>query len=176
MTLPILTYPDKRLFVKSKKVSEFTPELAILLDNMYETMIASGGIGLAAIQVGEPIRALVINLVNEDKVQDKNDLLEIINPEFTLKSGEIVYEEGCLSVPGYYENVRRAENIEIKYFDRFGKEQTLSASGLLAVAIQHECDHLDGHLFIEKIAYAARKKFDKEFRKNLKQKNSKHKA
>ena len=176
MILDLLTYPDKRLFVRSAEVAQFDQKLATLLDNMYETMINKGGIGLAAIQVGEPIRALIINLMNEEKVQDKNDLLEIINPKFISKDGEVIFQEGCLSVPGYFEDVKRAQNIEIEYFNRFGNKLTLSASDLLAVAIQHECDHLDGHLFIEKIPYAARKKFDREFRENLKKSKQKRGA
>jgi peptide deformylase len=137
---------------------------------MYDTMIFKGGIGLAAIQVGRPIRALIINLVNENEIQDKGDLLEIINPKFIKKDGEQLYQEGCLSVPGYYEDVKRAANVTLEYQDRFGASHTLKADGLLAVALQHENDHLDGHLFIERIGFNKRKKFDKEYKKKSKQK------
>ena len=133
---------------------------------MYETMIAKNGIGLAAIQTGEAKRILIVNLVDEEsKEQQKEDLLEIINPKILRKEGEIIYQEGCLSVPGYYEDVKRAEFITLEYQDRFGERQELEADGLLSVAIQHEMDHLDGHLFIERIGYNKRKKFDKEYKK-----------
>ncbi|MBQ2430550.1 MAG: peptide deformylase, partial [Campylobacter sp.] len=106
MVLEVLTYPNKILFEKSKKVAKFDENLAKFLDDMYETMIAKNGIGLAAIQVGNPIQALVINLANEDGKQDKNDLLEIINPQILKADGEQIYQEGCLSVPGFYEDVK----------------------------------------------------------------------
>jgi peptide deformylase len=109
---------------------------------------------------------LIINLVDEEsKEQRKEDLLEIINPKILRKEGEIIYQEGCLSVPGYYEDVKRAEFITLEYQDRFGERKELEADGLLSVAIQHEMDHLDGHLFIERIGYNKRKKFDKEYKK-----------
>ncbi|MBR4141046.1 MAG: peptide deformylase, partial [Campylobacter sp.] len=137
---------------------------------MYETMIAKNGIGLAAIQVGNPIQALVINLANEDGKQDKKDLFEIINPQILKADGEQIYQEGCLSVPGFYEDVKRAENIVLKYQNRKGESCELKADGLLAVCIQHEIDHLNGHLFIERIGYNKRKKFNQEFKKKQKEK------
>ena len=166
MILEILTYPNKKLFVKSLEVKVFDEGLHKFLDDMYETMIAKNGIGLAAIQTGEAKRVLIVNLVDEEsKEQRKEDLLEIINPKILRKEGEIIYQEGCLSVPGYYEDVKRAEFITLEYQDRFGQRQQLEAGGLLSVAIQHEMDHLDGHLFIERIGYNKRKKFDKEYKK-----------
>ena len=166
MILEILTYPNKKLFVKSLEVKVFDEELYKFLDDMYETMIAKNGIGLAAIQTGEAKRVLIVNLVDEEsKEQRKEDLLEIINPKILRKEGEIIYQEGCLSVPGYYEDVKRAEFITLEYQDRFGQRRELEAEGLLSVAIQHEMDHLDGHLFIERIGYNKRKKFDKEYKK-----------
>ena len=102
MVLEVLTYPDKRLYQKSKSVEKFDENLHKFLDDMYETMIAKKGIGLAAIQVGKPLRALVVNLLNEEGIQDKNDLIEIINPEILEKDGEITYQEGCLSVPEFF--------------------------------------------------------------------------
>ncbi|MDA3076194.1 peptide deformylase [Campylobacter sp. JMF_04 NA10] len=171
MVLEILTYPNKKLHVRSKEVVKFDDELAKFLDDMYETMISKNGIGLAAIQVANPIRAVVINLANEEGVQDKADLLELINPVITQKEDEIIYQEGCLSVPGYYEEVKRARKITLNYQDRNGEKHELSADELLAVCIQHELDHLDGHLFIERIGYNNRKKFDKEYCKNKKEKS-----
>lgn len=168
MLREIITYPDKRLFTKSQEVLEFDKELHTLLDDMYETMIARNGIGLAAIQVAISKRALIINLLNDDELQDKADLLEVINPKIIEKSGETIFTEGCLSVPGYYEEVQRFEKITAKFQDRFGNEITQEMDGLLAIALQHEMDHLDGHLFIEKLSYTKRKKFEKEFKKRLK--------
>ncbi len=170
MVLEILEYPDKRLFERSVEVEKFDTQLGEFLDDMYETMIAKNGIGLAAIQVGRPIRALIINLVNDNDIQDKADLLEIINPKFIKQDGEQLYKEGCLSVPGYYEEVKRAASVVVEYQDRFGNPHTIEADGLLAVALQHENDHLDGHLFIEKIGFNKRKKFDKEYKKKPKRK------
>lgn len=168
MVLDLVTYPNKILFTKSKQVTKFDEKLHVFLDDMYETMCAKGGIGLAAIQVANPIGAVVINLPNGDKVQDKADLIELINPQIIEQSGEISYQEGCLSVPGFYEDVKRAENLKVKFQDRFGETKFLEASNLLAVCIQHELDHLNGHLFIEKIGYSKRKQFDKEFKEKLK--------
>ncbi len=171
MILPIIEYPNKLLYSVSQPVNKFDSELAKFLDDMYETMIDKGGIGLAAIQVAKPIRALIINLLRDDEAQHKEDLIEIINPQFLQKNGEQIYQEGCLSIPGFYEEVKRAESIKISYQDRFGNPKELSADGLLAVAIQHEMDHLDGKLFIEKIGFNKRKRFDKEY-KNKKRANS----
>ena len=170
MVLEVLTYPNKILYEKSKEVTKFDAEFGKFLDDMYETMIAKSGIGLAAIQVGKPIQALVINLANEDGKQDKKDLLEIINPQILKADGEQIYQEGCLSVPGFYEDVKRAENIVLKYQNRHGESCELKADGLLAVCIQHEIDHLNGHLFIERIGYNKRKKFNQEFKKKQKEK------
>lgn len=171
MVLEVLTYPDKRLYQKSKNVEKFDENLHKFLDDMYETMIAKKGIGLAAIQVGKPLRALVINLLNEEGIQDKNDLIEIINPEILEKNGEITYQEGCLSVPEFFEDVTRSSDIKVRFQNRFGEFIELSASELLAVCVQHEMDHLDGHLFIEKISYSQKKKFSKEYKKRLKEKS-----
>lgn len=168
MILEVLTYPDKRLFERSKYVEIFDENLGKFLDDMYDTMVSKNGIGLAAIQVGKPISAFIVNLIGDDDVQDKKDLIEVINPKFLKKEGEIIYQEGCLSLPGYYEDVKRAEHVILEYQDRFGVKKTLEATGLLAVAVQHENDHLDGHLFIERIGYNKRKKFDKEFKRKLK--------
>lgn len=170
MVLPIITYPDKRLKTVSEPVTTFDAALHRFLDDMYETMMAKNGIGLAAIQVARPINALVINLVDDEGNQNKEDLLEIINPRIVDSEGTIFYQEGCLSVPGFYEEVERYERVTLAYDDRHGQAQTLKADGLLSVAIQHEMDHLLGRLFIEKLSYARRKKFEKEYKKQLKEK------
>jgi peptide deformylase len=175
MILEIVEYPDKRLRQKSLPVTEFNEELHLFLDDMYETMMSESGIGLAAIQVANPIRALIINLPDEEGNQNKEELLEIINPEIMEKEGEIYYQEGCLSVPTFYEDIKRFEKVTIKYQDRFGKEHTLEAEELLAIAIQHEMDHLEGILFIDKLSYARRKKFEKEYKKYQREKKLKAK-
>lgn len=178
MIRKIITYPNPNLFKESQPVESFDNELHTLLDDMYDTMIDSCGIGISAVQIDVLKRIFLVLIpreldeLDEDgdpkTIQVKEDLLEIINPRFISKSGEQTCKEGCLSVPGFYEEVKRAEVIEIEYFDRYGKKQTLKADGLKAVCIQHEYDHLDGHLFIEKIGYTKRKKFDKEFKEALK--------
>ncbi|WP_297573450.1 peptide deformylase [uncultured Campylobacter sp.] len=168
MILPVLTYPNPKLYEKSKKIDKFDEELHSFLEDMYETMIEKKGIGLAAIQVGQAVRALIVNLPNEEGEQEPSKRLELINPVITKRNGEILYQEGCLSVPGFYEDVKRAKEIVVEFQDRHGKKQSIEASELLAVCIQHEIDHLDGHLFIEHIGYNKRKKFDREFKKRLK--------
>jgi len=175
MILPIVTYPDKRLKLLSQPVTAFDAKLHTFLDDMHETMIETNGIGLAAIQVDRAIDVLIINLPNDDEegTQTKDKLLEIINPTITHSEGTTVYQEGCLSVPKFYEDVERCETIGISYQDRDGKACTLEANGLLSIAIQHEIDHLEGKLFIEKLSYARRKKFEKEYKRMLKEQKSK---
>ncbi|MGB5966138.1 MAG: peptide deformylase [Sulfurimonadaceae bacterium] len=174
MILPIVTYPDKRLKLVSKPVSEFSADLHTFLDDMYETMIQTNGIGLAAIQVDRAIDVLIINLPNDDEegTQDKANLLEIINPTITYSEGTTVYQEGCLSVPKFYEDVERFEKIGITYHDRHGNECSLDAEELLSIAIQHEIDHLRGKLFIERLSYARRKKFEKEYKRMQKERKA----
>ena len=167
-TLAILKYPNPILRQKSTKVESFDESLHTLLDDMYETMIESGGVGLAAIQVGIAKRILVINLPrDEDKQQYKEDLLEVINPTFLTQEDDIEWEEGCLSVPEFYESVKRFNKVSVAYKDRFGNDKILQAEGFLAVALQHEIDHLNGILFVDKLPILRRKKFEKEL-KNLK--------
>ena len=172
MKLPVVTYPDKRLKLVSKPVDTFDAALHDFLDDMYETMIGSNGIGLAAIQVARPLNVLIINLPDEEGNQNREEVFEIINPEITASNGSTFYQEGCLSVPGFYEDVERFETVTISYQDRHGNACTLEAEGLLAVAVQHEMDHLHGRLFIEKLSYTRRKKFEKEFKKLQKEKKN----
>ncbi len=171
--LDIVTYPNKILKKISRPVERFDNELHKLLNDMYETMRAKNGVGLAAIQVGVPIRALIIDLGDEEGKQSKDTLIEVINPEFLEWSGSQKDKEGCLSVPEYFDEVERYANVKVKFFDRFAKEHIMDADGLLSVAFQHETDHLDGHLFIERLDYIKRKKFEKEWKKLLKQKRKK---
>ena len=170
MKLPIVIYPDRRLKSVSEPVSSFDKELHTLLDNMYDTMISSNGIGLAAIQVGRSIQALILNLPDEENVQHKEDLIEIINPEITFKEDSVFYQEGCLSIPGFYEEIERYARIAIRYQDRNGKTCTMEAEELLSIAIQHEMEHLQGKVFIENLSYSRRKKFEKEYKKAQKEK------
>ena len=170
MIREVITYPDKLLRLKSKDVEQFDAELHTLLDDMYDTMIAQNGVGLAAIQIAIPLNVLIINIPDDKDVQDKSELIEAINPVITHKDGKQVFTEGCLSVPGYSEDVTRAMNIKVEYFNRFGEKQTMEAEGFLAVAWQHEMEHLAGHLFIENLSFLKRKKFEKEWKKMIKEK------
>ena len=151
MNLNIVEYPDKKLREKSKEVKSFDSKLHELLDSMYPIMMNTNGIGLAAIQVAFPLRALILNIPDEDGEQPDENLIEMINPILSNYSGEIVYQEGCLSVPKFYEDVKRYSNITLNYQDRDANTITLEAEGLFAIAIQHEMDHLDGVLFIDKL-------------------------
>ncbi|WP_270983163.1 peptide deformylase [Campylobacter helveticus] len=169
MVRKIITYPNKRLFLKSSLVEKFDKELHTLLDDMYDTMVASSGVGLAAIQVDVPLRVFIVNIIDENEEQKKEDLLEVINPIITPLDEEfVVCTEGCLSVPNFFEEVQRYRRILLKYQDRFGVAKELETEDFLAVAIQHENDHLDGHLFIEKLPFSKREKFNKEFKKQRK--------
>ena len=171
MIREVITYPNKLLRTKSVDVEKFDKELHTLLDDMYETMIAESGVGLAAIQVAVPLNVLIINLPNEEDGQDKENLIEAINPVITHKDGIQIFVEGCLSVPGFNEEVKRAQHIVVEYYNRDGEKQTMEAEDFLAVAWQHEMEHLAGHLFIENLSFIKRKKFEKEWKKRLKQKS-----
>jgi len=178
MVREILIYPDKRLKEVSKEVESFDEELWSLLDDMYETMINKNGVGLAAIQIGVPKRVLIINVPldidSEDpkELQPKDNTLEVINPKLLHFDGKTKYQEGCLSVPGYFEEVDRFKFVRVEYQDRFGKKHILEDDDFLAIAIQHEMDHLDGKIFVEKLSLLKRKKFEKEWKKKLKNKRS----
>ena len=161
MKLNIVEYPDKRLRLKSKEVKAFDEQLHTLLDAMNPLMMKTNGIGLAAVQVAHPIRALILNIPDEEGEQPDENLLEIINPVISNKSGETMYQEGCLSVPKFYEDIKRSEFLTLNFQDRDGNTKTLEADGLLSIAIQHEMDHLEGILFIDKLSYGRRKKFEK---------------
>ena len=173
MIREIVVYPDKRLKLISKEVTSFDTELHTLLDDMYESMRAKNGVGLAAIQVGFDTRALIINIPLEieegGQDQPKENTLEMINPVIIEKDGLEVFQEGCLSIPGVYEDIERAKHVKVEYFDRNGKKQVIDNDDFLAIAIQHEMDHLEGKVFIEKLSYTKRKKFEKEWKRKLKE-------
>ena len=170
MIKEVITYPNKLLRVKSKNVEQFDNELHTLLEDMYDTMMAEGGVGLAAIQIAIPLNILIINIPNEEDIQDKDELIEAINPVVTHKDGTQIFTEGCLSVPGFNEDITRAQHIIVEYFDRHGNKQTMECEDFLAVAWQHEMEHLAGHLFIENLSIIKRKKFEKEWKKKIKDK------
>jgi len=168
MIREILIYPDKRLKLVSKEVTSFDTDLHNLLDDMYETMVAKNGVGLAGIQIGVDKRVLVINIPigdDDNSIQLKENTIEIINPIFLEKDGSTVYQEGCLSVPTIFEDVKRAKHIKLEYQDRFGEKHIIEDDGFLAIALQHEVEHLEGHLFIENFSFTKRKKFEKEWKK-----------
>ena len=169
MIREVITYPHKLLRKKSEDVMQFDDELHTLLDDMYDTMLSQSGVGLAAIQIAIPLNILIISVPNEEDVQEKEELIEAINPVITHKDGEQVFTEGCLSVPGFSEDIKRAQHIVVEYFNRYGEKQTVEAEDFLAVAWQHEMEHLEGHLFIENLSYLKRKKFEKEWKKKLKE-------
>ena len=171
MIKEVITYPNKLLRVKSKNVEQFDNELHTLLEDMYDTMMAEGGVGLAAIQIAIPLNILIINIPNEEDIQDKDELIEAINPIVTHKDGTQIFTEGCLSVPGFNEDITRAQHIIVEHFDRHGNKQTMECEDFLAVAWQHEMEHLAGHLFIENLSIIKRKKFEKEWKKKIKDKN-----
>jgi len=173
MVREIVVYPDKRLKLISKEVTSFDGALHDLLDDMYDTMRARNGVGLAAIQVGVDTRALIINIPLEDEDgehdQPKENTLEMINPVIVEQDGTEKFQEGCLSIPGVYEDVERAKHVKVEYFDRNGEKHTIEDDDFLAVAMQHEMDHLDGKVFIEKLSYIKRKKFEKEWKRKQKE-------
>ncbi len=144
----ILHYPDPRLRQKALPITEITPEIHRLIDDMAETMYAAPGVGLAATQIGEPHRLFIVDVASED---EPSNLMVFINPEIVRKDGEEQGPEGCLSFPGITEDIKRATRVTVRALDRTGKPFELSAEGLLAVAIQHEIDHLDGVLMIDRM-------------------------
>ncbi len=142
--LPILRYPDPRLHTRAKPVAQVDAGIRKLAADMAETMYAAPGIGLAATQVNVHLRLLVLDIT-----EDKSRLQVFINPEILSHDGECEGEEGCLSVPGIYETVKRSERVKVRALDRDGKPFEIDADGLLAVCLQHEIDHLEGKVFVE---------------------------
>jgi peptide deformylase len=157
----ILHFPDPRLRKKALPVTTFDHELQILIDDMFETMYSGQGIGLAATQIDIQQRVIVIDLS-----EDKTETFCLINPELVEKHDVEEMEEGCLSVPGIYESVQRAEHVTVKALDRHGKLLELETGGLLAVCIQHEIDHLDGKLFVDYLSPLKRDRIKKKLEKH----------
>ncbi|KQZ31333.1 peptide deformylase [Mesorhizobium sp. Root552] len=165
---PLIILPDPVLRQVSKPVEKVDAPLLKLADDMLATMYDAPGIGLAAIQIGEPLRMLVIDLAKEDEAPAPH---VFINPE-VLESGDArsVYEEGCLSIPDYYAEVERPATVRVKYLDRDGKAQEIMAEGLMATCLQHEIDHLNGVLFIDHISKLKRDIVMRKFKKLAKDK------
>jgi len=159
--LRILEFPDPRLRRKAAPVEVVDDQLRTLIDDMFETMYDAPGIGLAATQVDVHRRLLVADVSAE-----KNEPWVLINPVIVAADGVEVTEEGCLSVPGYYEEVERAESVRVRYLDRDGKEVENEFDGLLAVCVQHEMDHLEGKLFVDYLSEAKRQRIRKRLEKD----------
>ncbi|MDC1311009.1 peptide deformylase [Burkholderiales bacterium] len=158
--LNILKHPDNRLHIVAKSVTHVGEVTQQLIKDMAETMYSASGIGLAATQVDVHERVIVIDISNT-----RDDLLVLINPELQLKEGSILSEEGCLSVPGVYDQVERSDRIMVKALNAEGDEFNLEATGLLAVCIQHEIDHLDGKVFVEYLSRLKQERIIKKLRK-----------
>ncbi|KAF0814528.1 Peptide deformylase 1 [Andreprevotia sp. IGB-42] len=159
--LNILHYPDERLHTVAKPVTQFDNRLHQMIDDMAQTMYEAPGIGLAATQVDFHQRLIVIDIS-----ETKDQLMVLINPEIVEMDGKTTYEEGCLSVPGIYEEVERAEHIRVKALDRNGKPFEIDAHELLAICIQHEIDHLDGKVFVEKLSRLKLNRIVQKLKKN----------
>jgi peptide deformylase len=165
---PLIILPDPLLRLVSKPVERVDDPLRKLASDMLDTMYDAPGIGLAAIQVGEPLRMLVLDLAKEDEPKAPQIF---VNPEIVEGSDErSIYEEGCLSIPDYYAEVERPAKVRVKYIDRDGKAQEVAAEGLLATCLQHEIDHLNGVLFIDHISKLKRDMVVKKFKKLAKEK------
>jgi len=160
--LEIRKFPAPVLKRKAEPVSAFDEDLQKLIDDMVETMYAAPGVGLAAPQVGVSKRLAVVDISSRD---EKHPLIVLINPCIVRTDGEIEFEEGCLSIPEYTAKVKRSENLVVRAHDRAGSKVEIEAGGLLAIALQHEIDHLDGLLLIDRISPIKREFFKKRFKK-----------
>jgi peptide deformylase len=157
----VLLYPDKRLREKAQPVERVDDSIRKLLDDLAETMYAEPGVGLAAPQLGVALRVFVIDL----KSPEGGELLEFVNPRFLSREGEIAWKEGCLSFPGISEEVTRHGRVSLEALDRNGKRFTLDGEELLAVALQHEYDHLDGKLLIDNVSFLKKRMIRREMAK-----------
>jgi len=161
--LPILEYPDPRLRIRANPVAAVDDETRTLVADMFETMYAAPGIGLAATQVDVHLRVIVA-----DVSEDRDEPCCLINPEILSEEGEVSYEEGCLSVPDVFESVDRAERVRVRALDEQGEVREFDADGLLAICIQHEIDHLEGKLFVDYLSALKRGRLKKKFVKKAK--------
>lgn len=182
MIRTILQYPDERLRIVSTDVDGVTSEIRLLIDDMIETMIDANGIGLAAPQIGEHKRIVVIAksiieaIERAEHGEESNDVEEeltcliLVNPTITCSGEKVSYQEGCLSVPEYREMVERYSHVQLNALDEHGNSYSLDAEGLLAICIQHELDHLEGKLFIDRLSFLKRSLYDKKILKRNKEK------
>lgn len=161
--LPILEYPDPRLRIRAKPVTEVDAEMRQLADDLLETMYAAAGIGLAATQVDRHVRMLVIDIS-----EARDEPLCLINPEIIESDGKTSSDEGCLSVPEYYDAVERAEHIRVRALNREGETTEFDADDILAICIQHEMDHLEGKLFVDYLSEMKRQRLKKKYVKKSK--------
>ncbi|GLH78740.1 peptide deformylase [Bradyrhizobium sp. SSBR45G] len=166
----IIILPDKQLRLVSRPVEKVTPEIRQLVDDMFQTMYDAPGIGLAAIQVAQPLRVITMDLAKPDaNGEGKREPRVFINPEVIARSDELsVYEEGCLSIPEYYEEVERPARVRVRFTDLDGVVREEDAEGLYATCIQHEIDHLNGVLFIDYLSKLKRDRVMKKFTKAAK--------
>ena len=177
MILEVLRFPDPRLRKKAQFVEKVTEELKVLSKDMLETMYQFNGIGLAAVQVDRDVRLLVTDTRSQEseryEIKDQTELeksvsqpVVIFNPEIISHKGEATFDEGCLSIPGYFEAVNRYDYVEIKGLDVNGREQIIKTDGLLSICLQHEMDHLDGKLFIDRLSVIRANRLKSKIKKN----------
>ncbi len=171
MQLEILTYPDERLREHSAEITEFTPELRELAQEMTKTMYENNGIGLAAPQVDHRIRLIVVDVSGPD---ERTQLMQLANPRIIAREGETEGDEGCLSVPNIRTIVQRSERVTVAAQNLDGSERLIEAEGLLAVCLQHEMDHLGGTLIVDHMSRLKRSMYDKKVKKWLKQRSEKN--
>jgi len=166
----IRTYPDPVLRNKTTRVERIDSTLDRLIEDMVETMRAAPGVGLAANQVGVPLQLAVIDLSSREDEEQRHPLLIIINPEILSLEGSVIEEEGCLSIPDYAEKVKRAARVKVRAQDRMGRQFELEAEGLMAKALQHEIDHLNGLLFVDRLSSLKKSLFKRRLKKTLMEK------
>jgi peptide deformylase len=162
--LPIVLYPHAALTTPARRVETFDDELVQFIESMAETMYAANGVGLAANQVAELRRVAVIDCAGEG---EPSQLYELVNPVVVERKGQLVWQEGCLSFPDLYNDIRRASEVTVEYQSRTGEKRSVSATGLFAVALQHEIDHLDGVVFTERLPIFEKRVALRKYRKIL---------
>ena len=169
--LKIYTYPEKVLRKTAAPVEKVDRSVRKLMDDMAETMYEAPGIGLAANQVGLALQAVVLDIRRDEDEENENanGLITLINPQIVSATGESIHEEGCLSVPGFFANVKRAGEVVVRALNLDGETLEIHANGLLAVVLQHEIDHLHGHLFVDHMGVVARESFKRRWKKKLKE-------
>jgi peptide deformylase len=166
----IRSYPDPVLRKKTSRVERIDSTLERLIEDMVETMRAAPGVGLAANQVGVPLQLAVIDLSSREDEEQRHPLIVIINPEVLAMEGSVIDEEGCLSIPDYSEKVKRAARVKVRAQDRTGKQFEIEAEGLMAKALQHEIDHLNGLLFVDRLSPLKKSLFKRRIKKALMEK------